>query len=62
MQAREENFTNGRSNKDKELTAFSLSMIAKSTNNFALNNKLGEGGFGLVYKVIYRSIYVKIST
>jgi hypothetical protein len=27
------------------------STIASATNNFAINNKLGEGGFGPVYKV-----------
>lgn len=53
MQAREEKYTNDDDrNKDTELSAFSLSMIAKSTNNFALDNKLGEGGFGPVYKVM----------
>ncbi|GJT00272.1 G-type lectin S-receptor-like serine/threonine-protein kinase isoform X1 [Tanacetum coccineum] len=35
---------------DTELSSFSLSMIAKSTNNFSINNKLGAGGFGPVYK------------
>uniref|UniRef100_A0A2N9HTB4 non-specific serine/threonine protein kinase n=1 Tax=Fagus sylvatica TaxID=28930 RepID=A0A2N9HTB4_FAGSY len=29
-----------------------LSTIASATNNFAINNKLGEGGFGPVYKGI----------
>lgn len=53
MQAREDKYTNDEDrNKDTELSAFSLSMIAKSTNNFALDNKLGEGGFGPVYKVM----------
>ena len=30
---------------------FSLATIATATNNFSSTNKLGEGGFGLVYKV-----------
>ena len=30
---------------------FSLTTIATATNNFSSNKKLGEGGFGLVYKV-----------
>jgi hypothetical protein len=30
---------------------FDLVVIAKATNNFSNNNKLGEGGFGHVYKV-----------
>ncbi|KAI3748616.1 hypothetical protein L6452_11827 [Arctium lappa] len=35
---------------DLQLNFFSLSQIAKATNNFSINNKLGEGGFGPVYK------------
>ncbi|XP_075668772.1 G-type lectin S-receptor-like serine/threonine-protein kinase At4g27290 [Castanea sativa] len=35
---------------DLELPFFSLATIAIATNNFSSNNKLGEGGFGLVYK------------
>ncbi|XP_023757732.1 G-type lectin S-receptor-like serine/threonine-protein kinase At4g27290 isoform X1 [Lactuca sativa] len=35
---------------DLELNFFSLSIITKATNNFSINNKLGEGGFGPVYK------------
>ncbi|KAL5227323.1 hypothetical protein ABZP36_015588 [Zizania latifolia] len=31
---------------------FSFSQLANSTNNFSEQNKLGEGGFGPVYKVI----------
>ncbi|XP_019156183.1 PREDICTED: G-type lectin S-receptor-like serine/threonine-protein kinase At4g27290 [Ipomoea nil] len=33
-----------------ELPIFDLSIISKATNNFSENNKLGEGGFGAVYK------------
>ena len=36
---------------DLEVPFFSLATIATATNNFSINNKLGEGGFGLVYKV-----------
>ncbi|MED6111860.1 hypothetical protein PIB30_056219 [Stylosanthes scabra] len=35
---------------DLELPLFDLSTIAGATNNFTINNKLGEGGFGPVYK------------
>ena len=34
-----------------ELPIFDLAAIANATNNFSNNMKLGEGGFGLVYKV-----------
>ncbi|KVI04950.1 Apple-like protein [Cynara cardunculus var. scolymus] len=33
-----------------EVPLFSLSTISRATNNFSIDNKLGEGGFGLVYK------------
>ncbi|XP_019156182.1 PREDICTED: G-type lectin S-receptor-like serine/threonine-protein kinase At4g27290 [Ipomoea nil] len=33
-----------------ELPIFDLSIISRATNNFSENNKLGEGGFGAVYK------------
>ncbi|KAI3809957.1 hypothetical protein L1987_19562 [Smallanthus sonchifolius] len=35
---------------DLELPLFDLSTLLKATNNFSINNKLGEGGFGPVYK------------
>ena len=38
---------------DMELPIFDLATIAKATNNFSSNNKLGEGDFGPVYKVTY---------
>ncbi|KAG6387372.1 hypothetical protein SASPL_152559 [Salvia splendens] len=33
-----------------ELPQFDLSIIVKATNDFSMDNKLGEGGFGPVYK------------
>ncbi|KAJ0546082.1 putative protein kinase RLK-Pelle-DLSV family [Helianthus annuus] len=33
-----------------ELRFYSLHQIAKATGNFSINNKIGEGGFGPVYK------------
>lgn len=38
-------------NKELELPQFDLSIIVKATNDFSMDNKLGEGGFGPVYKV-----------
>ncbi|KAL8237822.1 hypothetical protein R6Q59_018903 [Mikania micrantha] len=35
---------------DLELPLFGLSTILKATNNFSMSAKLGEGGFGPVYK------------
>ncbi|XP_071722528.1 receptor-like serine/threonine-protein kinase SD1-8 [Rutidosis leptorrhynchoides] len=35
---------------DLELPLFDLITLAKCTNNFSIENKLGEGGFGPVYK------------
>ncbi|KAM5585811.1 G-type lectin S-receptor-like serine/threonine-protein kinase [Rosa sericea] len=35
---------------DLELPLFDLSTIETATNKFSINNKLGEGGFGPVYK------------
>lgn len=37
---------------DLELPVFDLFKISKATSNFASQNRLGEGGFGPVYKVI----------
>ncbi|GMN61945.1 hypothetical protein TIFTF001_031035 [Ficus carica] len=35
---------------DLELPLFDLATIVKATNNFSTDNKLGQGGFGPVYK------------
>jgi hypothetical protein len=51
-----------------ELPIFDLAAIVNAIDNFSNNNKLGEGGFGPVYKVnnnierrtIYIYIYIKI--
>ena len=37
---------------DHQLPFFDLNTIAAATDNFSIDNKLGEGGFGSVYKVI----------
>lgn len=46
-------------NNDKEsidLPTFDFSTIANATNNFSPSNKLGEGGYGPVYKVTWLDI------
>ncbi|XP_025887942.2 putative serine/threonine-protein kinase receptor [Solanum lycopersicum] len=35
-----------------EIPVFDLSVIMKATNNFSIDKKIGEGGFGPVYKGI----------
>ncbi|XP_024199145.2 G-type lectin S-receptor-like serine/threonine-protein kinase SD1-1 isoform X2 [Rosa chinensis] len=42
--------TNDGQNEDLELPLYSLSTIIDATDSFSFNNKLGEGGFGPVYK------------
>ena len=37
--------------KEVDLPMFSFASVSASTNNFCIENKLGEGGFGSVYKV-----------
>lgn len=39
-----------------ESLLFDLSTLRIATCNFSDENKLGEGGFGAVYKVLYKSI------
>lgn len=36
---------------DLDLPLFDLGTITDATGNFSIDNKLGEGGFGPVYKV-----------
>ena len=40
---------------DVDLPTFEFSVLAKATGNFSSSNKLGEGGFGLVYKVTLKT-------
>lgn len=37
--------------KFEELPLFTYEALARATDNFQSNNKLGKGGFGPVYKV-----------
>ncbi|CAL9013879.1 unnamed protein product [Prunus brigantina] len=46
------NYGAGRGKNDAELPVFGLKSILNATNNFSEANKLGEGGFGPVYKGI----------
>ena len=41
------------STKDSDVPLFDLHTIAVATANFSVDNKLGQGGFGSVYKVIF---------
>ncbi|KAJ4798618.1 Serine/threonine-protein kinase [Rhynchospora pubera] len=36
--------------KDADLPVFDLDTVLQATDNFSITNKLGEGGFGVVYK------------
>ena len=47
----------GSQEEDMELPLFNLSAIATATENFSVNNKLGEGGFGSVYRVSFPLIF-----
>jgi len=38
--------------RDAELPLFDLGTMAAATNSFSTDNKLGQGGFGHVYKVL----------
>ncbi|KAL1569233.1 G-type lectin S-receptor-like serine/threonine-protein kinase0 [Salvia divinorum] len=44
------NSTNDERNMEFDLPMFSYSSVSAATNNFSPQNKLGEGGFGPVYK------------
>lgn len=44
---------NGSQEEDLELHAFHLATIETATNYFSFANKIGEGGFGPVYKVMF---------
>lgn len=44
-------YNSGSCTEEFEIPLFDLSMIAKATNNFSMDKKIGECGFGPVYKV-----------
>ena len=45
----------------EELPFFDLTTIRAATDDFADSNKLGQGGFGTVYKVILNMYIMYIS-
>ncbi|XP_059442143.1 G-type lectin S-receptor-like serine/threonine-protein kinase At4g27290 [Corylus avellana] len=54
--SRRKDYDNEGGKEDMELPIFDLAIIANATDNFSNNNKLGEGGFGPVYKGILPGI------
>lgn len=49
--SKKEYYSGERDKDDLELPLFDSTTIAMATNNFSDENKLGQGGFGIVYKV-----------
>lgn len=43
---------------DLQTGVFTLHQIKVATNNFDISNKIGEGGFGPVYKVSYKILHI----
>ncbi|GMP65612.1 hypothetical protein CsSME_00026333 [Camellia sinensis var. sinensis] len=54
-----QSYTNQIEKEDLELPLFDFATIANSTNQFSIDNKLGEGGFGPVFKA-YELTWMKI--
>lgn len=48
----ERSSTKNSTKQDQELQMFHFGAMAIATENFSITNKLGEGGFGPVYKVM----------
>ena len=44
-----------------EFSVFDFEDILDATDKFSLENKLGEGGFGPVYKVLCSKIYFTVN-
>lgn len=45
---------------NSEFKYFDYLQVSKATNNFSVENKLGQGGFGPVYKVVKTCIREKL--
>lgn len=45
-----------------DIPIFSLKSIAMATTNFSNANKLGQGGFGPVYKVLFLNVMILENT
>ena len=48
---------NAKDMRTAESLQFDLGTLETATNKFSEDNKLGEGGFGAVFKVITQQIY-----
>lgn len=42
------------------LRVFTFTAIQEATDNFSSENKLGQGGYGPVYKVIFFSLVISV--
>lgn len=51
MLNQEHDFTEEGETEDLELPLFDFATLTDATGHFSLNNMLGQGGFGSVYKV-----------
>lgn len=51
----------GQQGNGQELSLYSFSYVAAATNNFSDENKLGQGGFGHVYKVNFFGPRINLS-
>jgi hypothetical protein len=46
----------GLEGRSSELTVYDFSQVLEATGDFSEENKLGQGGFGPVYKVIEKNV------
>lgn len=51
-------YSDDRNMDDLELPLFEFHVISDATNSFSLANKLGEGGFGTVYRVTKFPLFI----